>query len=259
MAPPENAFARSSFESVTRSHVTSRSWSLSKVRSGGNGAQHVAALKRLHCCDSVLFILAARFLFLALVLFSLISSGCLSRPAMTRQTFALESPSTNLARVAKGDGVLAIRTCEVSPLFASQSLVYRTGPELYVHDPYAGLIVPPGRALEIPVRAYLRNCGAFRDVAEPGSLLQPDRFAEVNVHELYGDFRTPGQSAAVLTMRFTFFRAVGNGQPGVFFDKECSRRIPLKENTAAQLVTGWNQALAEIMAEISAELLGRKS
>jgi ABC-type uncharacterized transport system auxiliary subunit len=185
---------------------------------------------------------------------SLVAAGCLSRPALKRETFALESPGPAAAPAKTGHRVLAIRSFEVSPLFASQSFVYRLGGEAYEHDPYAGFIVPPDRALEIPVRAWLRNSGAFREVAEPGSLLQADRLLEVRVTELYGDLRAPSKPAAVLSMHFTFFQSEKGKPPGAYIAKNCSRRVDLPENTAASVVAGWNKALAEIMSEVASDL-----
>ena len=184
-------------------------------------------------------------------------SGCLSRPALVRQTFALESPAPDRATTNRGDGVLALRSCAVSPLFESRAFVYRTGAEAYEQDPYAGFMVSPNNALAIPVRGYLRNSGVFRDVVEPGSLVQPDRLLEVQVSELYGDFRSPGKPAAVLSLQFVFFRSGSGTSPAVFLDKDYSRRIPLAENTAARVVAGWNQALAEIMTEVAADLAAK--
>jgi hypothetical protein len=55
-------------------------------------------------------------------------------------------------------------------------------------------------------------------------------------------------------MRFVFFDAT-NGVPGkAIFQQEYSRSIPLNAPTAAALLEGWNQALAEIMAEVSSDL-----
>jgi cholesterol transport system auxiliary component len=201
-----------------------------------------------------------KLVFLALCgMMSLQLSGCLSRPALVRQTFALTSPAPSEAQVKPGEGTIALRACTVSPLFANRPLVYRLGPETYEQDPYAGFLVNPSDALAIPVRGYLRNSGAVGDVAEPGSLLAVDRWLEVYASELYGDFQNPKQPAAVLTMRFIFFRAKQDSPNGVLLDRSFSRRIPLTENTATAVVAGWNQALAEIMSEVAANLAAPKS
>ena len=189
---------------------------------------------------------------IALFVFSLVLSlcltGCLSRPALVHQTFALQTPAITNTAPATGR-VLVLRPVEVSPLFAGQALVYRTGPNAYETDPYAGFLVPPSRALAIPVRAYLANSGAFADVVEPGSLLTAGQQLQVYVTELYGDFRQPAQPAAVLSLRMVLATAEGN----VILQKVYSRSMPLQKNTATAVVAGYDQALAGIMADFSAD------
>jgi ABC-type uncharacterized transport system auxiliary subunit len=188
----------------------------------------------------LLLVAAALCLFLA---------GCLSKPALDRQTFALQTPAvTNTAPA--GQAVLVVRPVEVSPLFASQSLVYRIGPNAFETDPYARFLIPPGRALAIPIAAYLANSGAFANVVEPDSLLKADKVLQVRVTELYGDFRQPGAPAAVLSLRVVFATAGGN----VLWQRDYSRSVPLKQNTAAAVVAGYDQALAEIMADVATDL-----
>jgi len=179
---------------------------------------------------------------------SLLLTGCLSKPALQHQAFALQTPT--VTNTAPTGPVLLLRTLEVSPLFASQALVYRTGPNTYETDPYAGFLVPPGRTLAIPLRAYLANSGAFAAVVAPGSLLNADEVVQVQVTELYGDFRQPSQPAAVLSLRMVFAATGGN----VILQKDYSRTVPLKKNTAAEVVAGYDQALAGIMADVAADL-----
>ena len=181
-------------------------------------------------------------------------TGCLSRPAMVRQNFALQTPAATNTAAAKSERVLAVRSCEVSPLFAGRSFVYRTGPDTYEVDHYAGFLVPPDRAIVLPVRARLRNAGAFKDVVEPGSQLRANTFLEIHVGEFYGDFRKPGDFAAVLTLRLIFYDAATSSAGKIFLQKDYSRRVPVKENLAAAVVAGWNQGLAEIMAEVASDL-----
>lgn len=189
---------------------------------------------------------------------TLLFTGCLSRPALVHHTYALSGPVQSEAAVKPSGPVLMLRSCTVSPLFEDRAFAYRIGPEAYERDPYAGFLVRPGTALAIPVRDYLRHSGAFREVIESGSMLAADRWLEVYVSELYGDFRTRGQPAAVLTMRFAFFSSEGGKPSNVGLERSYTRRIPLAENTAASVAAGWNQALAEIMAEVTAQLATTK-
>ena len=117
----------------------------------------------------------------------------------------------------------------------------------------------PAEELLAPVRGWLRDSGNFSAVTEAGSALKPDTLVEISVSRLFGDFRQPEHPAAVLTMQFVFFDAP-NGVPGkVILQKDYSRRMPLDAPTAAALMDGWNQALAEILAEVSADFRHSKS
>jgi ABC-type uncharacterized transport system auxiliary subunit len=184
-----------------------------------------------------------------------ILTGCLSRPALERKTFALQSPPAGKSAAAKGKGLLVVRSVDVSPLFESRALVYRTGPETYEVDAYAGFLIAPNQALAIPIRAWLGNSGAFEDVLEPGSLLKGDKELQVHVGELYGDFRKSDQPASVLSLRMVFLDAGSMGK--VFLQKDYSRSVPLKQKTAAAVVAGYDEALTSIMTEVAADLAGQ--
>jgi ABC-type uncharacterized transport system auxiliary subunit len=181
-------------------------------------------------------------------------TGCLSRQALVRQTFALQAAAPVNSAAPTGQAVLEVRAVEVSPRFEGRDFIYRLGADLYQADPYAGFLVSPSRELAIALRSGFRSSGAFKDVVEPESRLGADTILEVHVTELYGDFRKPDQLAAVLSMRMLFFEA-GNGQARQpFLEKEYTCRVPLPQKTAAALVAGWNQALGKTLAEVSADL-----
>jgi ABC-type uncharacterized transport system auxiliary subunit len=182
------------------------------------------------------------------LLITLAFTGCLSRPALVHQTYALHTAPPEKRAESSTQSILSVRTVQVSPLFERRSFAYRTGPDRYEFDPYAEFMVLPSRALAIPVRSYLRGSGVFQDVAEPGSELMANSVLEIHAHELYGDFRTPGQPAAVLTIRMLLFDSE-TGQQKLLLQKNYSQRVPLKEPSAAALAAGWNQALTKIMSE----------
>jgi len=180
-------------------------------------------------------------------------TGCLSRPAMNKQTFAFGVPTISVTNVVASNRVLGIRNLQIAAPFDGRSLVYRTGEFSYVRDPYAEFLEPPAEELMTPVRECLRGNGDFSAVVEIGSALKPDTLVEISVSQLFGDFRQPEHPAAILTVRFVFYDAP-NGVPGkVILEQEYSGSIPLGAPTSAALMKGWNQALAEILTEVSSD------
>ncbi len=209
--------------------------------------RHIPALLRSHATTTI------RRGLLPLLALAMLFTGCLSRPALTKQDFGFATPSATNGP-GRNNRVLGIRRIEVAPPFDGQSLIYRTGEFSYERDPYAEFLVPPAQSLEEPIRAWFRADGVFRSVAEPGSALQPDILVEIFVDHLYGDFRNRTRGAAVLSARFIFFAAV-NGSPGkALLQKEYSKDVPLRARTAAALVAGWNQELKDILAQVSGDL-----
>jgi cholesterol transport system auxiliary component len=180
-------------------------------------------------------------------------TGCLSRPALNKQTFAFGIPAIAATNVVSSNRMLGIRNLQIAAPFEGRSLVYRTGEFSYVGDPYAEFLEPPAEELMAPVRGWLRGNGDFSAVVEAGSALKPDTLVEVSVSQLFGDFREPQRPAAVLTMRFVFFDATNGVSGKVILQQEYSRSIPLSAPTTAALMEGWNQSLAEILAEVSSD------
>jgi hypothetical protein len=108
-------------------------------------------------------------------------------------------------------------------------------------------MVPPAEGLVSPICRWWRAAGGFHDVVETGSALKPNTLVEIHVLQLYGDFRQAENPTAVLDMRFVFFDAPNGVAGKVILQQEYSRNIPLKARTAAALIEGWNEALAQIL------------
>ena len=191
--------------------------------------------------------------FVLLALGSAALCGCGSEPAWKSQSFAFALPADPPAAGSKTN-VVALRRVTVSPLFQSRSFTYRTAENTYEHDPYAGFFVPPARAFELPLCAWLRVGGAFGCVLEPGSGVNPSLVAEVSVNELYGDFRKTAQPAGALEIHFILYELNGGGAGRVLMDKVCARRTPMARAAPAALAAAWDADLRAIMAEINSEL-----
>jgi uncharacterized lipoprotein YmbA len=174
-------------------------------------------------------------------------AGCLARPHLDKQSFIFAPASLSGPGAVPGSRVLGIRTLQVAPPFEGRGFVYRTGEFSYDRDPYAQFMVSPAEALVSPICARLRQAGPFSAVVEAGSALKPDTLVEIHVDQLYGDFQQPDHATAVLAMRFAFIDS-SNGVPArALLQKGYSRDIPLKAPTAAALIEGWNQGLAQIL------------
>ena len=188
----------------------------------------------------------------------LLNSGCLSKPALVKETFALSGPG-KLAAAAAASSLppLGIKTFNVVPAYESRLFLYRVSDESFEMDPYAELLVPPSRLMPTVLRAHLRASGVFKSITEPGSSLAPALNAEVTVTEFYGDMRESHQPAAVLAMRIVVLEAAATVSAEPFFQGELSRRIPIRTRTAAAVAAGWTQALAEIADDFVSRMKSR--
>src|ERR1035441_1809916 len=91
----------------------------------------------------------------ALALGSAALCGCASEPVWKSRSYAFASPADPPAAASKTN-IVALRGVTISPLFQGRSFTYRSAENTYEHDPYAGFFAPPERALEEPIRAWLR-------------------------------------------------------------------------------------------------------
>ena len=179
-------------------------------------------------------------------------AGCLSKPAIVSQSFSIDPPAPRPSAFS-GGVILALARVEVAPPYSGQSLVYRTGEHGLGHDPYARFAAPPGWLLTAAIRGYLMNADFVRDVVAPGAG-RSQASVEVAVSKLEGELR-PGDSSAVLTLRFRVFAdPSAAGSSSEILLKTYSKTIPIRRSTARAVVNGWNQGLAEIMAEFQADL-----
>jgi hypothetical protein len=57
-----------------------------------------------------------------------------------------------------------------------------------------------------------------------------------------------------LKLRFVLFDAPGGMPANAILEQEYSRRIPLKGRNAGALMSGWNEALKQILAQFDGDL-----
>ena len=183
----------------------------------------------------------------------LAAAGCLSKPALVRQSFSIDPPAPQSAP-SPGRVILALARVDVSPPYSGQSLIYRTGEHAFERDPYARFTAPPSWLLTTAIRGYLANADFVRDVVAPGDRTRSEATVQVVVSEMAGQLRG-SDSSAVLTLRFRVLSHLGGTyEASEILLKTYSRTIPVPRATAQEVVDAWNRGLANIMAEFQTDL-----
>jgi hypothetical protein len=70
-----------------------------------------------------------------------------------------------------------------------------------------------------------------------------NRYVEIQVMELYGDFQNIDEPGSVLALRFVVFDT--NNE--VRAQREIRERVLIQERTARGVMTGWNEGLRKIV------------
>jgi cholesterol transport system auxiliary component len=200
--------------------------------------------------------LSSRKLAAVLVLgLTLVAAGCgaLRREYPERQQFVLEVTPPETSDPPAGAPVLGVSRFRTSPLLAGTSFVYRTGDQTFESDFYNVFWTPPAAMVANETGRWLRASGIFGEVVDPTSLTPRAYALEGAIAELYGDYRTPGQPAAVMGLRFALMDVQGK-EPKVLFHKDYSVSHPIAAGTPSALAAGWNEELAEILAALESDL-----
>ncbi len=191
---------------------------------------------------------------LGLVL-ALAAAGCgaLRREYPERQQFVLEATPPPSADPPARVRVLGVTRFRASPLLAGTSFVYRTGEQTFESDFYNVFWTAPSAMIANETGKWLRASGLFSDVVDPTSLTPRTYTLEGAIAELYGDYRKPGQPAAVMGLRFALVDVQGK-DPRLLFHKDYSVSHPITAGTPSALAAGWNAALGEILAALEADV-----
>ena len=177
--------------------------------------------------------------------------GCVSleKSYPDRRYFALELV-TGKSPNYTGDRILSVASLRISPRYADRSFVYRTSTAAYEADFYNQFLTAPDSMISEELRKGLAASELFKYVVGPSNPLQPNYVLEGSINALYGDFRDPSRPAAVLEIEVFLY----NQDAGVSLQKRYEKSVPLSEKSPEALIKGWDQALADIVAALLADL-----
>jgi uncharacterized lipoprotein YmbA len=177
--------------------------------------------------------------------------GCVSQsaPKKLRYVIGPERPGASASAVASD--VLRIERVLVSPLYEHKGFVYRTGDATLAADFYNEFFASPGVLVREATGDWLAASGLFETVVSTNVTERADWLLELRVDKLYGDTR--GAARSVVAIEYSLVD-LSSGQPESSFRKRYAVERPAADSSAAGIVAGWNDALAEILTSFEADL-----
>ncbi|THB69762.1 MAG: hypothetical protein D6E12_04100 [Desulfovibrio sp.] len=198
------------------------------------------------------------FPLITLLLACTLGYGCTSgltqdAEVLEKRYFVLQVERPGAPHASPSPGVCKVKDVTISPSFSSREMVYRLSHSSFSTDYYNQYHSSPDDLISQTMRHWIDEARLFEYVTDPSSEVRPQYYLEGHVVSLYGDFSTPGNPAAVLKMQF-FLLKDEDFDFAIRMDKDYERSIPLAEKSAEGVVDGLNAALADILAELEADL-----
>jgi len=176
--------------------------------------------------------------------------GALKRAPVEKRYFVLEAARPESEDPAEDGAIVYLRTLKVSPLFETTGFVYRKQDGTYQRDFYNQFFVLPAHMITGEVREWLEASGCLRKVTRSLAIHQGSFAVTGHVDALYGDYSgdTP---KAILEIEFIAIRSAETIE--ILFDKTYRQAVSISSGPE-ELVRGWNEALALILADFEQDL-----
>jgi len=167
-----------------------------------------------------------------------LGGGCLSRPSLQKQMFALRPPGGGGA--AQGNAAVGLVRLTLDPLLTGRALLYRVGEHEYESDPYAEWMLDPRDMLEGAVREHLSSVKLKAGQSPQG--------VQIHVTAFHADFRGE-KPAAVVALECR----------SASCEIRCQREIELgeglkKAHSAESVVAALDRALAASVIQAATDV-----
>ncbi|MCZ8238823.1 MAG: hypothetical protein O9346_03940 [Leptospiraceae bacterium] len=168
-----------------------------------------------------------------------------------KKSFLIEvSPSqeSNKPRSLPSERVIKLRKVNVSNKFSDKSFVYRRSETKYESDFYNEFLISPQQNIAEEFIRYLDRSNVFQSATDMSSRIEASHFIEIDVIQLYGDFRDSSKPKSLIELQIRVFDDREADYKPVW-RKNYQRAIAMKNETPEALVIGWDSALSEITKE----------
>ena len=190
-------------------------------------------------------------LLLSLLGFSLLACAP-TRPSIETANWLVAPERTGAPRTMQSPLWLKMGSFSVTTPFDTKSLVYRLGDQQYEKDFYNAYIASPSSMFSNATRQWLDQSGIFRLTVAQGTSFFPFYTLQATIDELYGDYRSKPE--AVVSVQFFLTVTNPNIPTPLITAKRYTQRVALANNLPQTLVLGQQQAIAEILQQLEADL-----
>jgi uncharacterized lipoprotein YmbA len=205
----------------------------------------------LHSNFTLLLKRIAGFALLAAIAFALLACAP-TRPAIEPANWLVAPERTGPPRKMQSLLWLKMGSFSVATPFDGKSLVYRVSDQRYEKDFYNAYITSPSNMFSNASRQWLDQSGIFRITVPQGTSFFPFYTLQATIDELYGDYRAKPE--AVVSVQFFLTVTNPNIPTPLITAKRYTQRLALANNLPQTLVLGQQQALAEILQQLEADL-----
>ena len=178
-----------------------------------------------------------------------LSACSLSRPPVERTSYLLTATREGPPASAAKPVAVKVRPMRAVPLYERKEFMYRVDGERVVSDFYNEFAEAPESMLTSAVTGWLKNARLFASVVEPGVPVDAPYTLDGSIVALYGDSRDRAKPAAEVAVQFYLVRQRGSA-PELVYDRVLRSRVEVAPGDRRALASGYNQALAQILAKL---------
>lgn len=193
-----------------------------------------------------------RFFLLVGIVFSLTHCFGVSKTFPEKRFYLIETSETKPMFVVPKPRTFVVRKVFISPKFEGKEFVYRKENAVYESDFYNGFFIPPAHNFKEEFVRSLLKSGNFEWDASVHTRLTVTHFIELNLTQLYGDFRTK-EPKAVIEFEVVVYEDKDFISSPVF-RKTYKQIQPIDKKEPEALVLGWNLGLTKSFEELNSDL-----
>jgi ABC-type uncharacterized transport system auxiliary subunit len=184
----------------------------------------------------------------SMIVIAIIILGC-GQKVYNKHYYLLDVTRDTPILERQNDVILQIQRFTIGTAFESKGLVYRKSEFEYETDFYNEFIISPADIITEKTRNWLAVSGAFKNVLDTGSYIEPTHTLTANITALYCDFRNESSPTATMEIRF-FVIAKEAPEESIVFSKTYNAAIQIKSNDTKSMIEAMDRCLKNILNKL---------